>query len=124
MGDVGCDDANVFAAQVLRECEKKNIKQIRVSARQLWWARKDPRKKKVDMRNSNNIIAVKESESRNKLEIETRVVKKMKCMHLAFAAHHSIAPVTQTFPMSKEGVEKAFETLEDGKMRYRGVLVA
>jgi D-arabinose 1-dehydrogenase-like Zn-dependent alcohol dehydrogenase len=43
---------------------------------------------------------------------------------LDFAAHHGIKPITQTFPMSKEGVEEAFNILEAGKMRYRGVLVA
>jgi D-arabinose 1-dehydrogenase-like Zn-dependent alcohol dehydrogenase len=42
---------------------------------------------------------------------------------LEFAVHHGIKPITQTFPMSKEGVEEAFKILEDGKMRYRGVLV-
>ncbi|KAJ9623307.1 hypothetical protein H2204_011213 [Knufia peltigerae] len=43
---------------------------------------------------------------------------------LEFAALHHIKPIIQTFPMSLEGVNKAFETLEAGKMRYRGVLVA
>ena len=43
---------------------------------------------------------------------------------LEFAAVHNIKPIIQTFPLSVEGVEKAFKTLEDGDMRYRGVLVA
>jgi uncharacterized zinc-type alcohol dehydrogenase-like protein len=40
---------------------------------------------------------------------------------LAFSARHSIAPVTETFPMSK--VNDAFERLRSGKARYRAVLV-
>lgn len=43
---------------------------------------------------------------------------------LDFAAHHHIRPIIQTFPLTEAGVEKAFKTLEDGSMRYRGVLVA
>jgi len=40
---------------------------------------------------------------------------------LAFCARHSIAPVTETFPMSK--VNDALEHLRAGKARYRIVLV-
>jgi len=43
---------------------------------------------------------------------------------LAFAAKHEIRPIIQKFPMTKEGVTECFKTLEEGKMRYRGVLVA
>jgi D-arabinose 1-dehydrogenase-like Zn-dependent alcohol dehydrogenase len=43
---------------------------------------------------------------------------------LEFAAAHNISPIIQKFPLSKQGVEEAFKTLEDGQMRYRGVLVA
>lgn len=43
---------------------------------------------------------------------------------LQFAAVHGIKPVIQTFPMSLDGINKAFKTLEDGDMRYRGVVVA
>ena len=39
---------------------------------------------------------------------------------LAFCARHSIAPVTETFPMSK--VNDALEHLRAGKARYRIVL--
>ncbi len=39
---------------------------------------------------------------------------------LAFSARHSIAPVTETFPMSK--VNDALEHLRAGKARYRIVL--
>jgi uncharacterized zinc-type alcohol dehydrogenase-like protein len=40
---------------------------------------------------------------------------------LAFSARHSIAPVTETFPMSK--VNEALDHLRAGKARYRIVLV-
>jgi uncharacterized zinc-type alcohol dehydrogenase-like protein len=40
---------------------------------------------------------------------------------LAFSARHSIAPVTETFPMSR--VNEAFDHLRAGKARYRIVLV-
>lgn len=43
---------------------------------------------------------------------------------LEFAAHHQIKPVNMTLPMTLEGVTQSLKTLEDGKMRYRGVLVA
>ena len=40
---------------------------------------------------------------------------------LEFSARHSIAPITETFPMSKVNV--ALERLRSGKARYRIVLV-
>jgi uncharacterized zinc-type alcohol dehydrogenase-like protein len=40
---------------------------------------------------------------------------------LAFSARHGIAPVTETFPMSK--ANDALEHLRSGKARYRIVLV-
>jgi uncharacterized zinc-type alcohol dehydrogenase-like protein len=40
---------------------------------------------------------------------------------LEFSARHSIAPVTETFPMSK--VNDALDHLRSGKARYRVVLV-
>jgi uncharacterized zinc-type alcohol dehydrogenase-like protein len=40
---------------------------------------------------------------------------------LEFCARHSIAPITESFPMSK--VNEAFEHLRSGKARYRIVLV-
>jgi uncharacterized zinc-type alcohol dehydrogenase-like protein len=40
---------------------------------------------------------------------------------LEFAARHSIAPVTETFPMSK--VNEALDRLRSGQARYRVVLV-
>lgn len=42
---------------------------------------------------------------------------------LEFAAFHGIKPVIQEFNMDVQGIEKAFETLESGQMKYRGVLV-
>ncbi|KAJ5734989.1 uncharacterized protein N7483_000114 [Penicillium malachiteum] len=43
---------------------------------------------------------------------------------LEFAAMHDIKPVKMTFPFTLEGVREGMKTLEEGKMRYRGVLVA
>jgi len=40
---------------------------------------------------------------------------------LAFSARHGIAPITETFPMSR--INDAFERLRSGKARYRIVLV-
>jgi alcohol/geraniol dehydrogenase (NADP+) len=39
---------------------------------------------------------------------------------LEFSARHSVAPISETFPMSK--VNDAFERLRSGKARYRVVL--
>jgi D-arabinose 1-dehydrogenase-like Zn-dependent alcohol dehydrogenase len=43
---------------------------------------------------------------------------------LKFAAFHGIKPVIETFPMTEEGIEEALHKLDEGKVRYRGVLVA
>jgi D-arabinose 1-dehydrogenase-like Zn-dependent alcohol dehydrogenase len=43
---------------------------------------------------------------------------------LAFAAHHSIRPIIKQFPMAVEGTTESMKKLDDGKMRYRGVVVA
>jgi len=43
---------------------------------------------------------------------------------LDFAARHKIEPIIERFPMTKAGVEEGMEKLRQGKMRYRGVLVA
>jgi len=42
---------------------------------------------------------------------------------LAFAAQHGIKPTLMKFPMSVDGITKAMKTLNDGEMRYRGVLL-
>lgn len=43
---------------------------------------------------------------------------------LEFAAVPNIKPIIEKFPMNVEGVELAFNMLEEGSMWYRGVLVA
>lgn len=42
---------------------------------------------------------------------------------LTFAAQHKIAPMTQKFPMTVEGITEAMEKLDQGKVRYRAVLI-
>ncbi|KAL5363853.1 chaperonin 10-like protein [Aspergillus floccosus] len=42
---------------------------------------------------------------------------------LEFAAFHDIKPMKMTFPMTVDGIHDAFQTLENGKMRYRGILI-
>ncbi|KAL4890655.1 chaperonin 10-like protein [Aspergillus ambiguus] len=42
---------------------------------------------------------------------------------LDFAAFHNIRPMKMVFPMTIDGVKDALKTLEDGKMRYRGILI-
>jgi len=43
---------------------------------------------------------------------------------LRFAAKQGIKPIVKLFPMTQEGVVEAMAKLREGKMRYRGVLVA
>jgi D-arabinose 1-dehydrogenase-like Zn-dependent alcohol dehydrogenase len=43
---------------------------------------------------------------------------------LKFAASQNVRPVTVQFPLNKDGIEDSMRTLSEGKMRYRGVLVA
>ena len=43
---------------------------------------------------------------------------------LEFAAAQNVRPIIQKFSMTKSGIDEAFEALEGGKMRYRGVLVS
>jgi D-arabinose 1-dehydrogenase-like Zn-dependent alcohol dehydrogenase len=42
---------------------------------------------------------------------------------MEFAARHGVRPQIQTWPMTQKGVTDAMQTLADGKMRYRGVMV-
>ena len=42
---------------------------------------------------------------------------------LAFSARHNVRAQIQTFPLTQKGVTDAMQTLEAGKMRYRGVVV-
>jgi D-arabinose 1-dehydrogenase-like Zn-dependent alcohol dehydrogenase len=43
---------------------------------------------------------------------------------LDFVVFHGIKPTIMTWPLNTQGVEDAMRTLREGKMRYRGVLVA
>ncbi|KAI5892238.1 GroES-like protein [Schizophyllum commune H4-8] len=43
---------------------------------------------------------------------------------LEFAARHGIKPIVQAFSMNEEGIEQAMQELREGRIRYRGVLVA
>ena len=43
---------------------------------------------------------------------------------LRFAALHGIKPMTERFPMTGEGVTDSLKKVNQGKMRYRGVLYA
>ena len=43
---------------------------------------------------------------------------------LEFAARHGVKPKTMEWPMNAEGIEAALGTLKEGRMRYRGVIVA
>ncbi|KIW98370.1 uncharacterized protein Z519_00030 [Cladophialophora bantiana CBS 173.52] len=42
---------------------------------------------------------------------------------LRFAAVHSVKPVIEKFPMTQKGVTDAMKKLDEGSVRYRGVLV-
>ena len=48
--------------------------------------------------------------------------RKMHMDMLEFAAFHHIKPINVKYPMTVEGIEDCLNTLEQGKMRYRGVL--
>lgn len=43
---------------------------------------------------------------------------------LEFAALHGVKPVIEKFPLNHEGVKDSLKKLDEGKMRYRGVLCA
>lgn len=43
---------------------------------------------------------------------------------LKFCVKHDIRPQIEKFPMTKEGITQAMQKLNDGKMRYRAVVVA
>ncbi|KAJ5115352.1 alcohol dehydrogenase [Penicillium alfredii] len=42
---------------------------------------------------------------------------------LRFVTLHGIRPIIMSWPMTIDGIQAAFQTLDEGKMRYRGVLV-
>jgi D-arabinose 1-dehydrogenase-like Zn-dependent alcohol dehydrogenase len=43
---------------------------------------------------------------------------------LEFCVQHDIKPTIMTWPLNENGVAESMKTLREGKMRYRGVLVA
>jgi len=43
---------------------------------------------------------------------------------LDFAAEHGVKPILEEYPMSTEGINTALKKLQEGGMRYRGVLKA
>jgi D-arabinose 1-dehydrogenase-like Zn-dependent alcohol dehydrogenase len=43
---------------------------------------------------------------------------------LKFAAHHHVVPTIEKFELSEKGFAEALESMNSGKLRYRGVLVA
>ena len=53
--------------------------------------------------------------------VATRAVQRRM---LAFAVFHGIRPMIVKYDLDKEGIEKSFKDMSDGKMRYRGVLCA
>lgn len=63
---------------------------------------------------------------RNGLRVQGGIVSSRQVHRdmLAFAAFHGIKPINMTFPLTLDGVKQSLRTLEEGKMRYRGVLVA
>ena len=42
---------------------------------------------------------------------------------LQFAARNDVKPIINKFPMTVEGITEAMDTLNNGQMRYRGVLI-
>ncbi|KAE8154612.1 chaperonin 10-like protein [Aspergillus avenaceus] len=59
------------------------------------------------------------------IRVQGSLVASRKSMRslLQFAADKKIEPTIMTFPFHEAGIEDAMQTLRDGKMRYRGVLV-
>ncbi|EKG10596.1 Cytochrome P450 [Macrophomina phaseolina MS6] len=60
----------------------------------------------------------------HKIIASTEASRKTYIEMLRFVARHSITPWIQKFPMTEAGLKDAFNALEEGKMRYRGVLEA
>ncbi|KAL2046347.1 hypothetical protein N7G274_001794 [Stereocaulon virgatum] len=62
----------------------------------------------------------------NGIRIQGTIVapREMHEQMLRFASVHDIKPIIEKFPLNKKGIEEAFEHLDKGEMRYRGVLVA
>ncbi|KAK9482678.1 chaperonin 10-like protein [Lipomyces starkeyi] len=62
----------------------------------------------------------------NGLRIQGGIVSARKLHRdmLDFAAFHGIKPIIMRFPFNVDGIESCLKTLTEGKMKYRGVLVA
>ncbi|KAB2575631.1 putative nadp-dependent alcohol dehydrogenase protein [Lasiodiplodia theobromae] len=60
----------------------------------------------------------------HKIIASTEASRKTYIEMLRFVGRHKLAPWIQKFPMTEAGLADAFATLEEGRMRYRGVLVA
>ncbi|KAJ8100140.1 chaperonin 10-like protein [Lipomyces tetrasporus] len=62
----------------------------------------------------------------NTLRIQGGIISPRKVHRdmLDFAAFHGIKPINMLFPFNVDGIERCLKTLTEGKMRYRGVLVA
>lgn len=58
----------------------------------------------------HRIIASTEASKRNHIDM------------LEFAARNKIKPWVEIFPMTEHGMQQAFDRIESGQMRYRGVL--
>lgn len=58
----------------------------------------------------HRLISSTEASTKNHLEM------------IKFAARHQIKPWVEEFPMTEEGLEEAFDKLESGQMRFRGVV--
>lgn len=58
----------------------------------------------------HRLIASTEASARNHIDM------------IEFAARHQIKPWVEKFPMTEDGVKQAFNKLEHGRMRFRGVL--
>ncbi|KAH8594545.1 putative NADP-dependent alcohol dehydrogenase C 2 [Bisporella sp. PMI_857] len=60
------------------------------------------------------------------LKVQGSVVASRQVMRdmLSFSALHGIKSIIEQFPMSENGITEAMTKLREGRMRYRGVLVA
>ena len=61
----------------------------------------------------------------NGITIQGSVVAPRNVMErmLVFATRHGVKPEVHCFAMDRAGIEKAFEVLKEGRMKFRGVLV-
>ncbi|KAL0574698.1 hypothetical protein V5O48_007256 [Marasmius crinis-equi] len=73
---------------------------------------------------SGNLSAVQQSTIQKGLQIIGSVLasRHWHTKMLDFAARNKVTPIVEIFPLTVEGANDAIKKLEDGKMRYRGVL--